>query len=96
MLSKWHLLPLALMGFGDSYLLIQEYQWISLKVLRVREMEIGDSRVMYWWWLISWFDGCVLNGWMFDWLMLGQQAVLPSFTSCMNLNLNLITVTKSF
>ena len=30
-----------------------------------------------------------LNGWMFDLLMLGQQAVLPSFTSCMNLNLNL-------
>ena len=26
---------------------------------------------------------------MFDLLMLGQQAVLPSFTSCMNLNLNL-------
>ena len=43
MLSKWHLLPLALMEFGDSYLLIQEYQWISLKVLRVREMEIRDS-----------------------------------------------------
>ena len=27
---------------------------------------------------------------MFDLFMLGQQAVLPSFTSCMNLNLNLI------
>ena len=39
--------------------------------------------------LFLWCDGFVLNGWMIGLLMLGQQAILPSFTSRMNLNLNL-------
>ena len=39
------------------------------------------------WWggrLVGWVYDCLVDemiGWMFDWLMLSQQAVLPSFTS---------------
>ena len=57
--------------------------WLTFLALMKSDLT-GDVLVVV---LVLRFNGCVLIGWMCDLLMLGQQTILPSFTSHLNLNL---------